>query len=571
MQTRIISQKIFIILMITVLLTSFLPVSPAKALFTINETFSGTSAPGWNLSGDAVLTENTIDSGGALNGWLRLTSANTFEAGSAIYNTPFSSNDGIQVEFSYAAYGGTATGADGFTFYLIDGTTTTPTLGPSGGALGYANVAGNLTKPGVTNGYVGIGFDEFGNFNTSSVGTCIYTPCDSSGSTDEISIRGSGTLSSGFDLLYWKSISPGNIDGVIRTGSRKVRITILDNTVTVEMDSGAGYVTQIDNKSLSVSGQANMPDTFKMGFSASTGASTNIHEIGNLTVTGLKKSTSTTTTVKSSACTGAATINTTVSVNAGGYPKGGTVSFYDGSTYLGEALVKNNSRGKVSLTRNSLTPGTHTFITRYSGTPGTSGFGISQATVSKDIVSGVCPANYYGRSSMPATGFAPNKISRLPAQPANKSYAKTDLSWMEIPSQKIKANIVGVPKVNETWDVTWLGRDAGWLNGTAYPSWKGNSVITAHVTDANGSSGPFANLKNLVYGDKIYIHQFGQKYTFEVRDTRQVDANSTTYAFEHLPDSAYLTMITCQGYNFFTNSYLFRRVVRAVLVSVISE
>jgi sortase (surface protein transpeptidase) len=38
----------------------------------------------------------------------------------------------------------------------------------------------------------------------------------------------------------------------------------------------------------------------------------------------------------------------------------------------------------------------------------------------------------------------------------------------------------------------------------------GNSVLTAHVTDANGKNGPFAGLKNLMYGDRIIVHMQGQ-------------------------------------------------------------
>ena len=172
---------------------------------------------------------------------------------------------------------------------------------------------------------------------------------------------------------------------------------------------------------------------------------------------------------------------------------------------------------------------------------------------------------------LPNTGFAPDRMTSLPAQPASVAYTKMSGLWLEIPSQKIQANIFGVPEVNSNWDVSWLGNDAGWLNGTAFPTWKGNSVLTAHVTDANGLPGPFANLKNLAYGNKIVVHLYGEKYTYEVRQSRTVFPGATLYAFEHLQDHAYLTLITCQGYNFLTDSYMFRRVVRAVLVSVTAE
>ncbi|MFT3891575.1 MAG: putative Ig domain-containing protein [Anaerolineales bacterium] len=172
---------------------------------------------------------------------------------------------------------------------------------------------------------------------------------------------------------------------------------------------------------------------------------------------------------------------------------------------------------------------------------------------------------------LPSTGFTPNHRTYLPPQPADLAYAKTGDIWLEIPSLKIKTNIVGVPKIDNNWDVTWLGKDAGWLNGTAFPTWEGNSVITAHVTDANGLPGPFANIKDLKYGEQIIIHINRQKYIFEVRNSLTVRSSDTKSAFEHLEGHSYLTLITCQEYDPTHGSYLFRRILRAVLVKVQNE
>ena len=170
--------------------------------------------------------------------------------------------------------------------------------------------------------------------------------------------------------------------------------------------------------------------------------------------------------------------------------------------------------------------------------------------------------------SLPSTGFAPNAITVLPPQPTELAYTKMSDLWLEIPSQSIKANIVGIPQSDTGWDVKWLGQDAGWLNGTAFPTWEGNSVITGHVTDSNGLPGPFANLKDLTYSDQIIVHLYDQQYIFEIRNKRLVRPETTAFAFEHLEDSSYLTLITCQSYDPATDSYRLRRLVRAVLVSV---
>lgn len=172
-------------------------------------------------------------------------------------------------------------------------------------------------------------------------------------------------------------------------------------------------------------------------------------------------------------------------------------------------------------------------------------------------------------SALPKTGFAPNKITSLPVQPATLEYAELVDLWIEIPSLSVKSSIVGVPQnADKTWDVTWLGNDTGWLNGTAFPTWTGNSVLTAHVTNASGLDGPFAALKSLKYGDQIIVHMGGMKYVYEVRNTRLARPYSTSFAFESKQDASYLTLITCSGYNPLNESYLFRRVVRAVLVEV---
>jgi LPXTG-site transpeptidase (sortase) family protein len=170
--------------------------------------------------------------------------------------------------------------------------------------------------------------------------------------------------------------------------------------------------------------------------------------------------------------------------------------------------------------------------------------------------------------ALPSTGFAPNVVTLLPSQPAELAYTKMSDLWLEIPSLKVKANIVGVPQSENAWDVKWLGQDAGWLDGTAFPTWAGNSVITGHVTDSNGKPGPFVNIKDLKYGDQVIVHLFDGQYIFEVRNKRLVRPDATDFAFEHLEKNSYLTLITCQSYDAATDSYRLRRVVRAVLVGV---
>ncbi|HEU0291727.1 MAG TPA: sortase [Anaerolineales bacterium] len=172
-----------------------------------------------------------------------------------------------------------------------------------------------------------------------------------------------------------------------------------------------------------------------------------------------------------------------------------------------------------------------------------------------------------GQSTLlPATGFAPEVVTQLPFQPHSMMYAATDV-MLEIPSLGVKIPIVGVPKKNGTWDVSWLGRQAGWLEGSAFPSWSGNSLLTSHVYDSSGLPGPFVNLYKLKYGDQIIVHAYGQKYIFEIQSNQVVAPNDTS-AFKH-EEKPWLTLITCKEYDEKTNSYKKRVLVRAVLVKVL--
>ena len=170
--------------------------------------------------------------------------------------------------------------------------------------------------------------------------------------------------------------------------------------------------------------------------------------------------------------------------------------------------------------------------------------------------------------TLPDTGFAPSVITDLSSLPRER-YVQTGGITLEISSLGINIPVVGVPLRNDEWNVSWLGKQAGWLEGSAFPTWNGNSVLTSHVYLSNGLPGPFVNLGNLKYGEKIIIRAFGQKYTFEVRSNNIVEPDDQS-AFRH-EEKPWLTLITCREYDEKTNSYRKRVVVRAVLINVTEE
>ncbi len=171
-------------------------------------------------------------------------------------------------------------------------------------------------------------------------------------------------------------------------------------------------------------------------------------------------------------------------------------------------------------------------------------------------------------AAMPQTGFAPGRITRLPEQPETKMYTQEENVSLHIPTLGVDAPIVGVPVSQEGWDLTWLGNQAGWLNGTAFPSWAGNSAITAHVVDANGQPGLFSGLDTLKWGDAVIVRAYGQEYIYSVRSIEKyVDPDDTTSVFQH-EDYPWLTLITCKGYDEESDAYQWRVVVRAVQIRI---
>jgi LPXTG-site transpeptidase (sortase) family protein len=171
--------------------------------------------------------------------------------------------------------------------------------------------------------------------------------------------------------------------------------------------------------------------------------------------------------------------------------------------------------------------------------------------------------------TLPETGFAPGIQTELPIVAQKNAYTYFGDLWLEIPVLNVQIPIVGVPMIKNEWDLTWLGAQAGWLEGTAFPTWAGNSGITAHAYAEDGSGGPFLRLGELHWGDEVIVHGWGQQYVYEVRTVDIVSpANVRSLRHEELP---WLTMITCRGYNDTSGEFLWRTVVRAVQVDIKSE
>ena len=164
---------------------------------------------------------------------------------------------------------------------------------------------------------------------------------------------------------------------------------------------------------------------------------------------------------------------------------------------------------------------------------------------------------------MPETGFPIGRITDLPAQPLAKLYQSTELV-LSIPSLNLSIPIIGIPETEKGWDVTWLTDQAGWLAGSAWPTWKGNTVLTAHVWDAYNQPGPFAGIKNLRYGDLIQIESLRRTYTYEVRENERIHTENVEKMMQSEKED-WVTLVTCESYDSQSQKYLSRRMVRAIL------
>src|SRR6202011_3331203 len=122
--------------------------------------------------------------------------------------TPFPTGAGVQVTFKTVTYkgdskGAAGDGADGISFYLMDGSKPAG-IGAWGGSLGYSCSNSNPPYDGLVGGYVGLGVDEYGNFLNGTTNTLGETGTSATGDNTasgggyqpgRIGLRGAGSIS----------------------------------------------------------------------------------------------------------------------------------------------------------------------------------------------------------------------------------------------------------------------------------------------------------------------------------------------------------------------------------------
>lgn len=282
-------------------------------------------------------TNQLLSADASGSGYLRLTRTVTNQTGYARNTRTFPSSQGLSISFEYYTYGGSA---DGISFFLFDaavvsrsaasnsavGYTATSgfQIGSFGGSLGYAQRT-DVNTGGVSKGFLGIAFDEFGNSGISLQGRQGgYSGNGGDRVADWVVLRGDGDgtndvqpgYGAGTNYEYLIGVntasttamaSKGGVFNIAAIGgapvSRSAGFATTDNgyrkarilveyisasqfriNVYVDANTGAGLVTRHVIQNYIYNSTAPAPTNLSYGFAASTGGSTNVHEIRKIDI-----------------------------------------------------------------------------------------------------------------------------------------------------------------------------------------------------------------------------------------------------------------------------------------------
>jgi large repetitive protein len=286
-----------------------LPATPSKT------NVACLSAAGNSTANPLASCAAPTDSQGS--GKLRLTSFGLGLEGGAFAGTSVPTSQGLDATFNTYQYGGT--GADGMAFVLaaVDpaNPVTPATLGQSGGALGYSAETG--TTVGLSHGYLGVGFDAFGNFSNKFEGTGCTDPANiAQKMAGQVVVRGPGNGTVGYCALLSSAATATSPALTLRATTRSasvVPVEVVYNPSSSSVTTPSGLVvaaghydvtfTPVGGAARSLVGavpvvpsglypaswvNANgFPKQLAFGWVASTGSITDYHEIDNVVVSSL--------------------------------------------------------------------------------------------------------------------------------------------------------------------------------------------------------------------------------------------------------------------------------------------
>jgi len=219
-------------------------------------------------------------------GTITLTEAVTFSCGAALCKAKISTKNDPIIRITFDLYAGRGkyignTGhlrGDGICFFLVDADQHDgKTIGQFGSALGYACIASHGRHPGMPHALLGIGFDEWGNFARhmeGKDGLKSKTPFPWS-----ICLRGPGHETTGYKFLGHESLPAWSemwtkVDVSFQIIKRSLYLTLIMNNGVLQ--------ERIIWKDFKI--DLTLPDYVGIGFSASTGAAINKHQVKDVQI-----------------------------------------------------------------------------------------------------------------------------------------------------------------------------------------------------------------------------------------------------------------------------------------------
>jgi len=275
----------------------------------VEESFDATpgSETGWRFSGTGTGSDgnpwvpqvSSEDGASNSRGALRLTEAMNSQAAFVVYDVPQQTRAGLDITFKIAQWR-TSTAvnpADGMTFFLKRGDDNSLASGPAGSRLGYVGFDNNGTPVrGISGALLGVGFDAEGAFRRPDRNPACD---DESISTNDnirnnLTIRGPGQDTDGYCLLAvkdnmaWTDARDAPNGNLSRADAER-RIRVSYDYVDASTGSLRVWVDDIgdsDTPALTVDAPQELLDseTFKFGFTASTGGRNNTHEVWDVVV-----------------------------------------------------------------------------------------------------------------------------------------------------------------------------------------------------------------------------------------------------------------------------------------------
>ncbi|MEU8168692.1 fibronectin type III domain-containing protein [Micromonospora sp. NPDC049004] len=275
------------------------------------------SAAGNSTNGPLLSCTTSTDPQGA--GKLRLTPATATRQGGVFGAVSVPTSQGLHVSFNTYQYGGSSPGADGMAFALAAVDPANPlspaVIGQPGGSLGYS-AAFNGASVGLSNGYLGVGLDVFGNFSNSLYqgSGCTNPPYISTTNNrvpGQVVIRGPGRNGVGYCAINSTATTTSSPPLTLRATTRAasvVPVEVVANTTSSPYTTDTGITvpageyrvrfTPVGGSARTLAGSlpvvspslypsptwlnaSGFPRQLAFGWVGSTGSVTDFHELDN--------------------------------------------------------------------------------------------------------------------------------------------------------------------------------------------------------------------------------------------------------------------------------------------------